>query len=158
MIKRIFILSLIGILLSGCGFHLRQTQLHLERKYPTIILPATGSHTLHQALHRSLLAHDIQVLEGSAMNYPTLTVVSQEITTQPLVYGTDAELRRERLKMTVVFSFSSDKSQNFILSAIRDRQLNSKQHLGDNAEKILIENEMQNDILNQLLRYLANIT
>jgi outer membrane lipopolysaccharide assembly protein LptE/RlpB len=72
-----------------------------------------------------------------------------------LVYGPDGELRRERIRMAVQFSFSTNTTKVFELFTERDRQLNSKQHLGDNAEKILIEQEMQADILNQLLRFLA---
>lgn len=149
---------LLSLLLSACGFHPRHSQSHLGSKYPTMVLPNSGSNTLHQALHRALLASAIDVHEKNHMEEksPQLTVLSQQISQLPLVYGPDGELRRERLKMEVSFSFGFDKMQQFTFSTERDRQLNSKQHLGDNAEKILIEQEMQADIISQLLRYLAN--
>ncbi|MFI4937269.1 MAG: LPS assembly lipoprotein LptE [Candidatus Berkiellales bacterium] len=146
--------------LSACGFHLHKSQLDLSNKYPTIILPYSGTHTLHQALRRALISSSINVLDEAPSsnndpnNVPVLTVISQDLGQQPLVYGADSELRRERLKMVVGFSFGAAKKNQFILSTERDRQLNANQTLGDNDEKIVIEREMQADIINQLLRYI----
>jgi outer membrane lipopolysaccharide assembly protein LptE/RlpB len=152
------IILLMLCLLAGCGFHLRHSQTNLGTKYPMIVLPPSGSNTLHQALYRALLASSVNVLEEAPPDQggPQLRVISQQITQQPLVYGPDAELRRERLKMAVLFSFGDNATQQFELSTERDRQLNSKQHLGDNAEKVVIEQEMQADIISQLLRYLSS--
>lgn len=156
--KKIGYLIALTLLLSlcACGFHLRKHEIHLGAKYPTVILPYTGSHTFHQALRHALITSSIHVIEQATNNtmVPQLTVVSQELTQQPLVYGPDSELRRERLKMRVVFSFGEVAPKQFELSAIRERQLMSSQHLGDNAEKVLIEQEMQADIIHQLLRYM----
>jgi outer membrane lipopolysaccharide assembly protein LptE/RlpB len=144
-------------LLCACGFHLRQHHMDLSAKYPIIALPPTGSNTLHQALSRALIASAVEVQEDVLPGeiLPTLVVHAEELTAEPLVYGTDSELRRERLKMAVTFSFGFEASKQFELTTERDRQLSSKQHLGDNAEKIIIEKEMQADIISQLLRYLA---
>ena len=156
MIKKSFIffsLMVLMVTLSACGFHLRQSHIHLGAKYPTVILPYSSTHTFHQSLHRALVAASIHVLEEPPpdTSYPKLIVRSQHLAQQPLVYGPDSELRRERLRMTVAFSFDADQFEIF---TERDRQLNSNQTLGDNAEKVLIEQEMQADIIDQLLRYL----
>lgn len=156
MVVAMFAITIMSCMLVGCGFHLRHSQTHLETKYPTIVLPPSGSNTLHQALYRALVASSVHVQEKKEDNLPVLLVVSQQLTQQPLVYGPDAELRRERLRMSVVFSFSEKSAEKFELATERDRQLNSKQHLGDNAEKVIIEQEMQSDIVSQLIRYLAS--
>lgn len=154
-IKRIFCFGLI-LLLCGCGFHLRHAQSDLSKKYPTIILTPSGSNTLHQGLYRALIASSITVVESPDVAIgPRLQVISQDLTTQPLVYGPDSELRRERLKMSVSFTFGLENPRQFELTTERDRQLNPNQHLGDNAEKVVIEREMQADIISQLLRFLA---
>ncbi|MBS0287084.1 MAG: hypothetical protein JSR17_07300 [Proteobacteria bacterium] len=155
--KLIFVFLLLQVLCTlGCGFHLRHSQAELSKKYPTIVLVPSGSNTLHQGLSRALIASSVQVSENTEnISSPRLAVVSQNLTTQPLVYGPDSELRRERLKMSVVFSFGDKEIQQFELETERDRQLNPNQHLGDNAEKVVIEREMQADIISQLLRYLA---
>lgn len=151
--KCIFLILMLSLLVSGCGFHLRHSQADLSKKYPVIILAPAGSNTLHQGLSRALIASSVQVSENVENNTaPRLVVISQNLTTQPLVYGPDSELRRERLKMSVIFSFSD---QQIELETERDRQLNPNQHLGDNAEKVVIEREMQADIISQLLRFLA---
>lgn len=152
------VIPLLLLLLSGCGFTLRHNQHYLGTKYPQVLLPPTGSHTLHQALHRALLASHIEVLDSAPLDkvVPSLLVVNQDLTSLPLVYGPDAELRRERLKMSVNLSLSDPQTRNFTLYTERDRQLNPRQHLGDNAEKIIIEQEMQADIIEQLLRFLAS--
>ncbi len=153
---RLFSVVLIAIMLAGCGFHLRHSQADLSKKYPTIILTASGSNTLNQGLYRALIASKVHVVENSdTVMAPRLSVASQELTSQPLVYGPDSELRRERLKMSVVFTFGAGNTQSIELATERDRQLNPNQHLGDNAEKVVIEREMQADIISQLLRYLA---
>lgn len=151
-----FLIVLIATtLLSGCGFHLRKNALHLNVKYPTIALPFTGSNTFHQALRRSLLAHSVRILEDCMdPNVPKLIITSQLLTEQPIVYGPDSELRRERLLMNMTFSFGYTSPKTFVLSTVRDHQLYSSQHLGDNAEKSLMETEMQADIIEQLLRYI----
>ncbi|MBS0289231.1 MAG: hypothetical protein JSS07_04230 [Proteobacteria bacterium] len=155
MIKK-YVFFFFIVLLSGCGFHLRNTA-DLSMKYPTIILPPSGSNSLHQGLHRALVASDVFVVEQAPAGLisPLLRVTGQNISALPLVYGPDGELRRERLKMSVAFSFESSKTQQFELYTERDRQLNPNQHLGDNAEKVVIEREMQADIISQLLHFLA---
>lgn len=153
----LFTLTLLIIAaLNGCGFHLRRDALQLEEKYPSVILPFTGSHSLHQALYRALETASIDVTETMDENLhaPRLLVISQNLGQRPLVYGEDSELRRERLTMSITFSFGFRCPQEFTLFTERDHQLNSNQHLGDNAEKIIIEREMQADIIRQLLRYL----
>src|SRR5437016_5826192 len=144
-------------LLSGCGFHLRKNAVHLSAQYPTIVLPFTGSHTFHQALRRTLLAHSIRIVpQSSYADLPKLIIVSQQFSEQPIVYGPDNELRRERLLMTITFSFGYLSPKQFVLSTVRDHQLYSTQHLGDNAEKSMMEMEMQADIIEQLLRYIES--
>ena len=147
-------------MVAGCGFHLRLHQAQLRTQYPVIILPSSGSLTLHQALLRALDASAVRVLDKPSpkIDYPQLVVAAQTLTVQPLVYGPDSELRRERLKLNVTFNFGTSKGPitSFELSTERDRQLNSNQHLGDNAEKVLIEQEMQADIIGQCLRFIAN--
>lgn len=152
---------LLCVLLSGCGFHLRRNQVELGHKFPIIVLQRSGSHTLYQALQRALTLAATEVLmqtpEGDDGMVPQLSITSQVLTQQPLVYGPDSELRRERLKMSVTFSFANPTPTEIALYSVRDRQLNSNQYLGDNAEKSMIEHEMQADIIAQLLQYLESL-
>lgn len=142
---------LLLLMLGGCGFHLRHYAQPLHQ-YPLMALPFSGSHSFHQALHRHL-ASCVKLVEKGE-HIPTLLVVKETLSQQPLVYGPDGELRREQLNMSVTFSLTTDKTQEFELRSERARQLNSKQRLGDDAEKVLIEQEMQTDIIQQLLRFL----
>ncbi len=157
---KFLVITILIFSLSGCGFHLRKNLIHLGAKYPNMVVPFSGSHTLHQALQRALISSSIRVMDKPVVDttFPTLRIETQEITQQPLVYGPDSELRRERLKMTISFIFEALPStpKTFVLMTSRDRQLISSQHLGDNAEKVLIEQEMQADIINQLLYTLQN--
>jgi outer membrane lipopolysaccharide assembly protein LptE/RlpB len=161
MTKSLTIAVLIGsLVLGGCGFHLRQNQVELGNKFPVIVLTRSGSHTFHQALQRALLLASTHVVVDASENQdadaPRLTIVAMQTTQQPLVYGPDSELRRERLRMSVTFSFANPTPTEIALYSVRDRQLNSNQYLGDNAEKSMIEQEMQADIIGQLLQYLES--
>lgn len=142
--------------LYGCGFHLRHQHSQLGAQYPTMALPFSGSQTLHQALYHALKTAKVRVVNTTdpQAHFPILRITAQTLTQQPLVYGPESELRRERLKMRVSFSFGVQEQHEFTLATERDRQLISSQHLGDNAEKTIIEQEMQNDIVYQLIRYL----
>lgn len=155
---RVGVILIACSVLVSCGFHLRRHAATLKAKYPVIVLPFSGSHTLHQALRRTLLARAVVLVKDTseADGAPILRVVSQEQTEQPIVYGPDSELRRTRLFMTITFSFGCAAPKQFVLSTIRDHQLYSTQHLGDNAEKSLTETEMQADIIDQLLRYIES--
>lgn len=160
MTKALAILTLgFSLLCSGCGFHLRTNQVELGNKFPVIVVPRTGTHTFHQALQRALTLSSTQVIvdprEADA-DVPSLSIISMQTTQQPLVYGPDSELRRERLRMSVRFSFTNPTPVEIDLYSVRDRQLNSNQYLGDNAEKSMIEQEMQADIIAQLLQYLES--
>lgn len=154
LLNNLLILSLIT--LAGCGFHLQRNALPLDKKYPHFLLVPSGSNSLYQALRRAFIASGIHVIEAAPdpATLPQLQVIEEDLQQQPLVYGPDSELRRERLKMRVTFLFGQEKLERLEMTAERDRQLNSKQHLGDNAEKIIIQQEMQADIINQLLTYM----
>lgn len=161
MAKSLSIFTLIVLLLSGCGFHLRKNSFELGNKFPVIVVERSGSHTFYQALHRALTLSSTEVITESSASpadadLPRLRIVAMQTTQQPLVYGPDSELRRERLKMAVSFSFANPTPTQIDLYSVRDRQLNSNQYLGDNAEKSMIEQEMQSDIIAQLLQYLES--
>lgn len=161
MAKSLSIITLLSILLGGCGFHLRNHQVELGHKFPVVVLQRSGSHTLYQALQRALTQASTEVIFDTAAgddetDAPRLFIVAMQTTQQPLVYGPDSELRRERLKMAVTFSFANPTPTEITLYSVRDRQLNSNQYLGDNAEKSMIEQEMQADIIAQLLQYLES--
>jgi len=160
MAKSLLIFTLV-LLLGGCGFHLRQNSVELGNKFPIIVLPRSGSHTFHQALQRALKQSSTDVIVESSTtlddaDLPRLTIIAMQTTQQPLVYGPDSELRRERLRMSVSFTFANPTPTQIDLYSVRDRQLNSNQYLGDNAEKSMIEQEMQVDIIRQLLQYLES--
>jgi LPS-assembly lipoprotein len=159
-LSSLIITLLLFSLLSGCGFHLRKNAEAVSAKYPVIILPFSGSHTFYRSLRRSLLAHSIDLLDekpvGETECYPILNIVSEEQTIQPIIYGPESELRRERLFLTIIFSFGFTCPQEIAFTAVRDHQLYSSQHLGDNAEKSLLETEMQADIIRQFLRYIES--
>lgn len=157
--KTFFLLILTCFLLSACGFHLRSYQESLRHVIPVILLKPSGTPLFYQRLRYSLLARSIEVIEGTSStekHAPQLAILSEELLTFPLVYGPEGDLRRERLKFKVEFSYcDQEETKTFTLSTERDRQLIPRQRLGDDAEKVIIEKEMQMDIIQQLLRYLA---
>lgn len=157
-IKRILLLLICLTLLSGCGFHLRRTPCHLAATYPTVVLPFSGTHSLYQAVYHALTTQGITVLEcpDETVCFPQIRIGSQSLVSQPLVYGADGELRRERLRLSVEFIVETDCARTICFATYRDRILNNRQHLGDNAEKILLEREMQQDIIQQFFRYLVD--
>lgn len=154
----VLLLKISCLAVSGCGFHFHKDDVQLNAAYPTIYLAPSGSNSLYQSVYRALEANHVKVInclpDGSV---PKLIIVSESLTQEPFVYGPDSELRREHLNMVNLFSFSNGQTKEFALSAERDRQLNNKQHLGDNAEKVIILQEMQNDIIQQLLYRLKNM-
>ncbi len=145
------------LFVSACGYHLRSRQESLRHAVPVIVLKPSGTPPFYQRLRYYISARAIEVIEYEKPqdNIPQLAILSEQLTQFPLVYGPEGDLRRERLKMTVQFSYYDKETKIVTLSTERDRQLIPSQRLGDDAEKVIIEREMQIDIIQQLLRYLA---
>lgn len=151
--------------ISGCGFYLRGTKkIHIIHVKEIILLPYSPYDRFYQTTRENLKRSGIDVLSpnSTSQNCPTLTVTKSAITKNSLVYSLQGQTRRERLQLSLHYNLtlpSLKKSQQFnqSMTANRDHQLNPNQDLADQYERILLEKEMQQELIEQLIQHLSFI-
>lgn len=144
---------------TGCGFHLRKQRVNLQNTLPYAYLERDNMRMVfYQKLVRSLQAANVKILdESEKLSIPNIYLADHQMGQQPLVYGPDGELRRERVSVSYDFGINNfyAEDKHIVLSAKRERQLSSSQKLGDNSELNLILSDLEDQIIEQLLLQLA---
>lgn len=151
---RIFPFSLLLIcFLTGCGFYLRKPP---PIAFDKVALHSSGCLKFEYQLSTFLESNQITVLNTQATQAPILTMSCPVLTTQPLVYDAEGQLRRERLYYTLTGNLTrSEKTDAFELKTLRERQLNTQQTLADETEKTILIKEMQEELFYRLLNKLS---
>tara|TARA_R110002110_G_scaffold415800_1_gene656253 strand:- start:5288 stop:5800 length:513 start_codon:yes stop_codon:yes gene_type:complete len=161
------LIALLG--LHGCGFHLRNPH---PGSFDAIELQVLANCPKFENQLRSYLqSYNIKIYEHQKQDKetndyefspesntqfrqrPLLKISCPSLTQQPLVYDGEGQLRRERL--TSSLSATINYHKNIELEVTREHQLNSNQSLADNAEKVIIISEMQDDLFYKLLTHMA---
>lgn len=154
---RILIALLFSLLLAGCGFHLRGPQvLPFESLY--IAMPE-GSE-LGAALKRSIRASNGTRLtdtpqEAQAVLTPTVDAREKVI----LSLNSAGKVREYQLRQRFAFRVSDAKGQELLAPRViqlhRDITFDDTQLLAKEQEEALLYRDMQNDLVQQILRRLA---
>ena len=154
------ITCLLLLTLNGCGFHLRGTQKPSTIQIKEmILLPYDPYNRFYQLLRENLKRSGVDViLPQPNLTCPTLSVSKSDTTQYSLVYSLQGQTRRERLQSTLSYDLNlPSKNQRFNqkMTSNRDRQLNQNQDLADQYEKILLEKEMHQELIEQLMQQLS---
>ena len=148
---------LIILLLNGCGFHLRGMadpaglQLHAIH-----LVPDSPYDQTQQGIRQQFIDQHIE-LNPTA---PTLSIVSENFSKHILVYGSNGQIRQERIRYTLVFQLEDVNGQLLIpktqVHAERDRLINQDQVLGDYNEEELLQKDMRRECVNEMIRYFSS--
>jgi LPS-assembly lipoprotein len=145
------------LFLAGCGFHLRGTthtsQLQIHAVH---LLPEKPYDKTQQDIRQQLIN---QHFDLENQNAPTLTIVSQRFAKQTLAYGSNGQVRRERIRYTLIFKLESLEGEILIpeteIHAERDRLINQDQILGDYNEEELLQEDMRRECIEEMTRYFS---
>lgn len=151
----ILIITLTTLLSGGCGWHLRGTLFSAELPFKTVIIaPDDPFDPVYKQLRHSLQAKKIKVISKTApcpdlcSDIPCIIILEHHFTEQPFVYGSDGEIRREKLFFEMHYQY-----KNITRKIVTRRfwQININHNLANMAEKEIIKKEMILDAVQQLL-------
>lgn len=161
MVKKYFTFTLLTLtfLIAGCSFYPRGSGLQaLALQLPEVMLQPYQPYEMNQRLLRTaLLQAGVQVKnEGT---YPILKITRNELSTRPLIYGPNAEVRQQRLKLEIDYVLLNAKKEDWIalhtLTVEREQILDPNYTLGDAQEKAFLEQEMRMEIFQNLVYQLT---
>lgn len=154
--RALFIVCL-TLVLSACGFHLRNSA-SLPFKSLYISLPATSE--LRATIARNIAASsDTKIVDSAAESDATLTVTGD--TQVKNILSISAAGRVNEYQLVRTFSYRVHDKAGIDLQPPaqivlrREVSYSDDQVLSKEAEEVLLRRDMQNDLVQQLLRRLA---
>ena len=152
-------LALFGItVLAGCGFKLRTSQ---TMPFATIAVTPERAAGVAGDISRYLGDLVRPVAPGVGGEPPEVILDISQEAREKLVVGVNAsgQVREYELRMRITFSLRSPKAGELIAPSVieqhRSISFNESAVLAKEAEEVLLYRDMQNDIVQQLLRRLA---
>jgi LPS-assembly lipoprotein len=150
-------LALIALFLSACGFHLRGAY---SLPFDTLYIAQPESSELHAVIKRNIEASTSTRIVGSANEaQASLAVLGDSQVKKILSLNSAGRVREYQLERTFTFRVIDPKGQEFLpQSAIRitrDMTFDDAAVLSKQAEETLLWRDIQNDLVQQLLRRLS---
>lgn len=158
--KRRLLLAGAGALLAGCGFQLRKAP---DFVFDSILVTADANSPLANQLRRSLAADGrVQVLPPGADPARANVILDLPVEQrEKVVVGLNAsgQVREFQLRLRTRFRVRTPQGRELIpeteLLQQRDISFNESAVLAKEAEESLLYRDMQNDLVQQLMRRLA---
>lgn len=153
--SKAIVAAVLCVALSGCGFQLRgQASLPFDKLY------VPGSSPLVVELKRNLVAGTHSRLTDSGRDAQAILSFSHEVREKVVLSYTTAGLVREfQLRYRVGFRLYDQKGRNYMppseIQLTRDVSFNEGQVLAKKSEEALLYTDMQNDMVQQIIRRLV---
>lgn len=154
---RRLLLLVVALLVSACGFHLRgEYSLPFDKLY--ISLPETAE--LHAVLKRNIEAStQTRVVGKQSEAQATLQIVGDAAVKRILSLNSAGRVREYQLVRTFVFKVMHPKGGEYVpqgsIVISREMTFDDAAVLSKEAEEVLLWRDIQNDLVQQLLRRLA---
>lgn len=144
-----------GLLVAGCGFHLRGSNLQLPFRS---VYVQGGKGPLQLQLRRTLAGY-VTVAETPTAAEAVVHVLSERQEQASVVMSTSGKVREVQLRQHVEFSLVNSAGQALIestpLRVVRDVSYNESEALSKEAEFEQMYRDMRNDAVQQIIRRLA---
>jgi LPS-assembly lipoprotein len=154
-LRRAFVVYFCIALLAGCGFHLRG---QAELPYSTLHVSGSGSSTLISSLKRVLRSGNVRLVDKADDAQVKLIILS-DVKEKSILSLSGAgraqeyELR-QRVTFRIVTAAEPDSPPGVIVSQ-RTISFNDALVLAKESEETLLYRDMENDVVQQMLRRLA---
>jgi len=148
----------LALLLTACGFQLRSSQpLPFQSLYLNV-----GDSELGAALKRSVRASGgTRITENPKDAQATFTVAAEAREKNILSLSSAGRVREFQLRYRYAFRVVDDKGQSYLplteISVTRDITFSDAQVLAKEQEETLLWRDMQNDLVQQIMRRLAAV-
>ncbi|OYT91933.1 MAG: hypothetical protein CFE43_11005 [Burkholderiales bacterium PBB3] len=160
VLSRSLAVAMLSLALAGCGFHLRSNQ---EFTFKTIAINPTAGSPVAQDLARYFGAARVPLTTPSGGVPPEVVLhIVEEVRERNIVaVNASGQVRELQLLVRLKFKVQTPQGLELIntteISQQRDISFNESSALAKEAEELLLYRDMQNDIVQQMLRRLAAI-
>lgn len=148
---------LASIVLAGCGFQLRGAY---SLPFETLYIAQPESSELHAAIKRSVEASTAtRVVRSPQEAQATLSILADAPQKRILSLNSAGRVREFQLERTFVFRVTDPQGREFLpqstIRISRDMTFDDAAVLSKQAEEALLWKDIQNDLIQQLLRRLS---
>jgi LPS-assembly lipoprotein len=156
-IMRILAILVLGLVTAACGFQLRgQAKLPFETLY--VDIPNTSQ--MGTELKRNIIAGThTKLVSDRAGAQAILSVTAEERGKTILSFDTSGQVAEFQLRYRLSFRVHDPKGRDYLpqseIRLTRDISFNNSQVLAKESEELLLYRDMQNDMVQQILRRLA---
>jgi LPS-assembly lipoprotein len=147
------------LLLTGCGFHLRETLNIAEQYQPLCIEPLNVSDPFQRILRQQLKAHHVR-LATSENTQAVRLHIQQASTERALAYSTTGQTNRIILQFTLTYHITDPQGNilfpETLLQAERELTFNPNMTLSTDQERQQLLTDLWRDTATQLIQQLAH--
>lgn len=153
------LMSGLPLLLAGCGFRLRG---RFTTPFETIYLQVPFNTSLSNRLKRALEAgSDVEIVDNPNEADAVLELLVNDRTRDILSINDLGQAREYELTLTLEFRITSPEGFDWMeatrLTTTRDISYNESQFLSREKEEAVLYDDMEQDLINQLIRYIEAI-
>jgi LPS-assembly lipoprotein len=154
---RRLLLVLVALLVSACGFHLRGAY---SLPFDTLFINQPETSELHAVIKRNIEAStQTRIVSNVQDAQANLLVISDAQTKNILSLNSAGRVREYQLVRTFTFKVIDSKAAEYLqpstISISREMTFDDSAVLSKEAEEALLWRDIQNDLVQQLLRRLA---
>ncbi|PCJ32328.1 MAG: hypothetical protein COA90_03500 [Gammaproteobacteria bacterium] len=157
-ISNILVLVLM-LVIAGCGFHLRGTATLPDSLKTMYVQGINMQRGFGLELKHTLKSNDINVLSAYQKEAAVLTILSNKFERRVLSVGSDAKVSEYQLHGTVTIKLTDGEHNVLIasdtLEAQRDYQFDKNQVLASDQEQALLRKELEQQLVQSILRRLS---
>jgi LPS-assembly lipoprotein len=145
------------LLLSACGFHLRGAY---SLPFETLYINQPESNELRAVIKRNIEAStQTRIVDAPTEAQATLKIISDTPVKKILSLNSAGRVREYQLTRTFVFAVANNAGSDFMpqssILISREMTFDDSAVLSKEAEEVLLWRDIQNDLVQQLLRRLA---
>jgi LPS-assembly lipoprotein len=159
-LARVLALGLLSVVLTSCGFHLRNSQVF---SFETIALPTGPASPIATDIARHLGDKVIpeQHRPGARAAQVVLDILQEQREKTVVAVNASGQVRELQLLIRLRFKVRTPQGDVLLstteITQHRDITFNETSALAKEAEELLLYRDMQNDIVQQVLRRLAAV-
>ncbi|QID18937.1 hypothetical protein G3580_15695 [Nitrogeniibacter mangrovi] len=157
-LRRHLFVALAALVLSACGFHLRG---NIAMPFHTVYLAGDENNAVLVDLRRQLRLNDVEVVDTAPQAEAVIRVIQLRKEKDILSLNAAGKAREYRLFYTLAYAVDTPTGKTLRapdrIILRRDITFDDSQVLAKAQEETLLYNDMENDLIQQLMRRLATI-
>lgn len=154
-------IGLLLVVIAGCGFHLRGPVPLPDSLKVMYVQGINTQQGLGLALKRGLKQNGVQIVNDYQKDSAVLTILENTFERRVLSVGNNAKVNEYELRSVLKFKIIDGEGMVLVepqqLEAIRDYQFDQTQVLSSDGEEAILHEELNQQIVQSLLRRLSAV-